>query len=149
VIVAVPITVEAARALYEGAGGGHDFHHVWRVVQLAERIARAEGADPEIVLAAAWLHDIGESRGRADHHLRGAAMARELLATGGRPPGFVEAVAHAVEAHRFRVDPAPRTLEARVVSDADKLDAIGAIGVARAFAYAGAQGTALWVAPLD
>ena len=56
-------------------------------------------------------------------------------------------MAHAIEAHRFRAEPAPATLEAQCLSDADKLDAIGAIGVARAYAYAGAHGTALWKLP--
>jgi uncharacterized protein len=130
-----PITVDLARSLYENGGGGHDFDHVLRVTALAERIAAAEGADGAVVRTAALLHDIGESEGREDHHLRGAARA---------PATFVEAVAHAIEAHRFRADPAPTTLEAQVLSDADKLDAIGAIGVARAYAYAGAHGTALW-----
>jgi uncharacterized protein len=72
-------------------------------------------------------------------------MAREILA--GQPEAFVAAVSHAIEAHRFRAEPAPRTLEAQVVSDADKLEAIGAVGVARAFAYAGERGTALWRRP--
>jgi uncharacterized protein len=139
------ITIESAHALYERGAGGHDFDHVLRVVALAERIAQAEGADLAIVRTAALLHDVGDAEGRADHHLRSAAMARELLCD--QPPEFVEAVAHAIEAHRFRADPAPRTLEAQVVSDADKLDAIGAIGVARAFAHAGARGRALWRAP--
>jgi uncharacterized protein len=137
-----PITVDFARALYENGGGGHDFDHVLRVAALAERIAAAEGADGAVVRTAALLHDIGESEGREDHHLRGAARARALLQ--GQPEPFVEAVAHAIEAHRFRADPAPTTLEAQVLSDADKLDAIGAIGVARAYAYAGSHGTALW-----
>jgi uncharacterized protein len=60
----------------------------------------------------------------------------------------VEAVAHAIAAHRFRTDPQPATLEAQVLFDADKLDAIGAVGVARAFAYGGAQGQRLW-APIE
>ena len=137
-----PITVDFARSLHENGSGGHDFDHVLRVTALAERIAAAEGADVRVVRTAALLHDIGESEGREDHHLRGAARARALLQ--GQPETFVEAVAHAIEAHRFRADPAPTTLEARVLSDADKLDAIGAIGVARAYAYAGAHGTALW-----
>jgi uncharacterized protein len=145
--VAPALTVEEARALYGRSGGGHDFDHVLRVLALAERIAQAEGADLEIVRTAALLHDVGESAGRQDHHLRSAAMARELLH--GRPAPFVEAVAHAIEAHRFRVEPEPRSLEAQVVSDADKLDAIGAIGVARVFAYAGARGTPLWRATLQ
>jgi uncharacterized protein len=145
----LPISIEAARELYQG-GGGHDFDHVLRVLALAERIATAEGADMKVVCTAALLHDIGEIEGREDHHLRGAAMARELLSEPGLPAtGFVEAVAHAIEAHRFRAEPAPRTLEAQVVSDADKLDAIGAIGIARVFAYAGARGTALWRVPIQ
>ncbi len=139
------ITVELARRLYERSGSGHDFDHVLRVTALAERLALAEGADLAIVRTAALLHDVGESEGRTDHHLRGAAMARELL--GDQPPAFVEAVAHCIEAHRYRAEPAPRTLEAQVLSDADKLDAIGAIGIARAFAYSGARGTALWRVP--
>ena len=140
-----PITVDFARSLYENGGGGHDFDHVLRVTALAERIAAAEGADGAVVRTAALLHDIGESEGREDHHLRGATKARALLA--GEPEAFVEAVAHAIEAHRFRAEPAPATLEAQCLSDADKLDAIGAIGVARAYAYAGAHGTALWKLP--
>lgn len=137
-----PVTVEFARTLYEAGGGGHDFDHVLRVTALAERIARAEGADLAVVQAAALLHDLAESVDRERHHLLGAQRAREVLA--GQPPAYVDAVAHAIEAHRFRHDPQPITLEAQVLSDADKLDAIGAIGVARAFAYAGAAGTALW-----
>jgi uncharacterized protein len=140
-----PITVDFARSLYENGGGGHDFDHVLRVTALAERIAAAEDADLRIVRTAALLHDIGESEGREDHHLRGAAKARALLQ--GEPDAFVEAVAHAIEAHRFRAEPAPATLEAQCLSDADKLDAIGAIGVARAYAYAGAHDTALWKLP--
>ena len=140
-----PITIEQARGLYEKGGGGHDFDHVLRVTALAERIARAEGADLAVVRTAALLHDVGESGGRHEHHLAGAAMARELLRD--EPPAFVAAVAHVIEAHRFRADPEPQTIEARALSDADKLDAIGATGIGRAFAYAGAHGTALWRLP--
>ena len=140
-----PISADAARALYTDGGSSHDFEHVLRVTALAERIARAEGADVAVVRTAALLHDIAESSGRAEHHLRGAARAREILAD--QPPEFAEAVAHAIEAHRFRAGPAPRTLEAQAVFDADKLDITGAIGVARAFAYAGEHGNVLWNMP--
>jgi uncharacterized protein len=145
--MAQAITIGGARTLYEAGGGGHDFDHVLRVAALAERIARAEGADLAVVRTAALLHDVAESVDREVHHLLGAQRAREILA--GQPPQFVDAVAHAIEAHRFRHEPQPRTLEAKVLSDADKLDSIGAIGVGRAFAFAGAAGTALWRQPVD
>jgi uncharacterized protein len=143
------ITVAEARRYYEGADAVHDFDHVLRVLALAERIGRAEGADMEIVRAAALLHDAGREQAEAqalDHAAFAADRAREILA--GRPFAKVEAVAHAIAAHRFRTGPQPATLEAQVLFDADKLDAIGAVGVARAFAYGGAHGQRLW-APLE
>jgi uncharacterized protein len=139
------ISLEAARRQYAGAEAVHDFDHVLRVLALAERLAQAEGADLEIVRTAALLHDAARGRGdrlAVDHAQAGAQLARELLA--GHPLDKVEAVAHAIAAHRFRAGPAPQTIEAQVLHDADKLDAIGAIGVARAFAYAGHEGQRLW-----
>jgi uncharacterized protein len=139
------ITIVEARQYYVGAEAVHDFDHVLRVLALAERIAHAEGADAEIVSTAVLLHDIARGRRErpdVDHAQAGADMARRLLA--GHPPEKVEAVAYAIAAHRFRTGPTPTTLEAKVLYDADKLDAIGAIGVARAFAYGGHQGQRLW-----
>ncbi len=140
------IAIKEARRHYAGADAIHDFDHVLRVLALAERLARAEGADLEVVRAAALLHDVARvdeaDRLSHDHARAGAEFARRLLAD--QPPAQVEAVAHAIAAHRFRTGPAPQTLEAQVLHDADKLDAIGAIGVARAFAYGGHEGQRLW-----
>ncbi|GAB4447746.1 MAG: HD domain-containing protein [Anaerolineae bacterium] len=139
------ITLEEARALYAGAEMVHDFDHVLRVLALAERIGAAEGADIDIVRTAVLLHDTERARADregGDHAEMAAARARTLLA--GADPAFVEAVAHAIHAHRFRNDMTPRTLEAQVVFDADKLDAIGAVGVARAFSFGGLHGQRLW-----
>ena len=139
------IDVEQARHYYERADAIHDFDHVLRVLALAERLAREENADLEIVRTATLLHDVARGHGdrlAADHAHAGAEFARELLAD--HPPEKVEAVAHAVAAHRFRTGPSPQTLEAQVLHDADKLDAIGAIGVARAFAFGGYEGQRLW-----
>jgi uncharacterized protein len=139
------ITIEKAREQYQGADAVHDFDHVLRVLALAERLAREEGADLEIVRTATLLHDMARGQGdrlAADHALEGAELARRLLA--GQPPEKVDAVVHAIAAHRFRTGPAPQTREAQVLHDADKLDAIGAIGVARAFAFAGHEGQRLW-----
>lgn len=141
----IAISVEEARRYYDMDDPAHDFDHVLRVTDLAVRIAEAEGADVDIVRAAALLHDIERKQAEArglDHAEHAAARAREILA--GYPQDKVEAVAEAIRAHRFRTDPPPRTLEAQALFDADKLDAIGAVGVARAFAYGGHAGQRLW-----
>jgi uncharacterized protein len=139
------ITIDFARALYPAdADSAHDFDHVLRVVAMAERIAQAEGADQEVVRAAALLHDIGLDEGRAGHETSAANRAKEILREHGYDGTFCENVAHAIESHRFRSGPAPQTLEAKVLFDADKLDAIGAIGVARAFAFGAHRGQRLW-----
>lgn len=147
----MPITVEQAREYYRDVDPTHDFNHVLRVAGMAERLARLEGADLEVVRTAALLHDISRMDDSAlsmqadpetDHALRAARAVRQILAA--EPPEFVDAVAHAIESHRFRNHVEPQTLEARVLFDADKLDSIGAIGVARAFAYAGTLGNPLW-----
>ena len=138
------ITVAEAQALYEGSDSAHAFDHVLRVLALAERLAAEEGADLEIVRTATLLHDI--ARNKPDHHLRGAERARQLLAD--HPPERVEAVCRAIASHRFRKGPPPDSAEARCLFDADKLDAIGAVGVARAVAYGAARGHRLWTEPL-
>lgn len=142
------IDIEDVRPLYEDADPIHDLHHVLRVVSLAERIARAEGADLSVVRVAALLHDISrddeDSHQAGDHALLAAERARRLLAAKGAAADFVGAVAHAIAAHRFRNNIEPETLEAMVLFDADKLDTIGAVGVARAFAYGGLMGQRLW-----
>ena len=139
---------EARRYYAETRDPAHDFDHVLRVTALAERIARAEGADVAIVRAAALLHDVGRGdRSGRDHAEVAAERSRDILRA--HPPEKVEAVAQAILQHRFRSGPPPATLEARCLFDADKLDSIGASGVARAFAYSGVIGQRLWgeVAP--
>jgi uncharacterized protein len=136
------------RRHFQGAKGSHDWEHTERVLALAEHLARAEGADLGIVRLAALLHDLGraeedQSNGQLDHALRGADLARSLLRSRGRGEGEIERVAHCIETHRFRKARAPQTLEAKVVFDADKLDAIGAVGIGRAFLFAGEVGAKL------
>ena len=141
------ITIDEARLLYAGADSAHDFDHVLRVLALAARIARAEGADIEVVRTAALLHDMARSEEHAtgeDHSVAAARRARPLLLQRGAPPAFVDAVCLAIRDHRFRTGSPPSTLEAQILYDADKLDAIGAIGVARAYAVGGRLGQRLW-----
>uniref|UniRef100_A0A7C1FK31 HD domain-containing protein n=1 Tax=Caldilinea aerophila TaxID=133453 RepID=A0A7C1FK31_9CHLR len=150
------LSVEEARLLYQAGDAAHDFDHVLRVACLAERIAAAEGADVAVVRLAALLHDLPAfdksqepaADRRNAHHLHAADCARCLLRERGASSRLIEQVAHCIAAHRYRDETVqPQTLEAQCLYDADKLDAIGAIGVARAFAYAGAQGNRLWCKP--
>jgi len=147
------IPLEVARTFYADRDPVHDFDHVLRVLALARRIAQAEGADLAIVETAVLLHDIHRvtedeaAPGTGPDHAQLAAdQARTILAAldPAPSPAFTEAVAHAIAAHRFRGSVEPQTLEARCVFDADKLDAIGAIGVARAYAYGARNGQKLW-----
>lgn len=130
-------TLEQARAWYPANDPVHGFDHILRVVQLAQQLAETEGADVEIVQAAAILHDAQEKpTQRADHHWASAKFAQRILHSEGWSDERIAAVLHCIRAHRFRDDhEPPQTLEAQILFDADKLDAIGAVGVARAIAY--------------
>jgi uncharacterized protein len=152
------LSIEKARTWYPGSDPVHGFDHVMRVYHLAERLAQAEGADWVILQAAVLLHDAngaaqddlvnGEGKNSGDpennrlaHHQASAEFAGRVLAEEGWSEATIQAVKHAIRAHRFRDDQEkPQTLEAKILFDADKLDAIGAIGVARAVAYAARAG---------
>jgi uncharacterized protein len=146
------ITMQEARAWYANADSVHDFDHVQRVYRTAERLAKNEGADLEIVRAAALLHDAqgaapGEA-GRLGHHQASALFAGEVLAAEGWPDDKIAAVQHCIRAHRYRDDSEPPvSIEAKVIFDADKLDVLGAIGVARTIAYAALAGQPAYAEP--
>ncbi len=137
----------AARRRLSGSGS-HDWQHTLRVYRLCERIGPEEGADMFVLRAAALLHDIGrcfqdESRGRICHARKGAELAAGLLADLDVDPDLIAGIIHCIRTHRFRDGLEPETIEARVLFDADKLDAIGAVGVARAYMFAGEHGACL------
>ena len=125
----------------------HDLGHVRRVVTWACRLGAAEQADLRVVLPAAWLHDVvavPKDSAERTHASRYAAEAASVwLAEQGYPDALLPEVAHAIEAHSFSAGVEPRTPEAEIVQDADRLDALGAIGVARCYATAGAFGSYL------
>ena len=145
---------EEAGAFFRSARGSHDGDHTERVRRLCLRIGRKEKADLGVLELAALLHDIGRaeedrSRGRVCHARSGAALARSILADHGVDPAVVRAVVEAIRTHRFRRGGVPRTLEARVLFDADKLDSIGAVGIGRAFLFAGEVGARLHDKAID
>ena len=119
----------------------HDKYHVERVYNLAIRLAQKEEADLDTVKAAALLHDIArakEDEGTInDHAKEGAKMARKILEEVKFPKQKIANVIHCIETHRFRKGLAPKTLEAKILQDADRLDIIGAIGIARVFTRGG------------
>jgi uncharacterized protein len=105
-------------------------------------------ADLEVLSGAALLHDIGrqfetEKQGGVCHAEKGAELAGDILQKLGFPEPFIENVSHCIETHRYRGDKAPSTLEAKILFDADKLDSIGAVGIGRAFLFAGQTGARL------
>ena len=133
-----------------GSDPGHGLVHVRRVVATAARLCAAEGARGAVVLPAAWLHDCvhvaKDSPQRANASRIAAARAVEFLAGAGYPSGCLPDIRHAIEAHGFSAGIAPRTVEAKVVQDADRLDALGAIGIARCIAVGVALGRPLYEA---
>ncbi|GLH73577.1 phosphohydrolase [Geothrix limicola] len=126
----------------------HDLGHILRTARLAQRLARAEGADVEVCVAAALLHDLVYRPKNHPESPQTAQMAAELVPLWCREtPGLenrAEAVASAVESHSWSGGGTPATLEAAVVQDADRLEALGAIGVARVFATGASFGAGLW-----
>ncbi|MEY2502571.1 MAG: uncharacterized protein QOI07_2905 [Verrucomicrobiota bacterium] len=123
----------------------HDEAHVRRVVASAKKLAAAEGADLAVVLPAAWLHDCvviaKNSAQRSSASRLAADRAGVFLRAAGYPAEYISAVEHAIEAHSFSADVAPRTIEAKVVQDADRLEALGAVGIARTLITGAANGT--------
>src|SRR5256714_4220685 len=123
----------------------HDEGHVRRVVANAKKLAEAEAADLAVVLPAAWLHDCiaiaKNSPERTSASRLAAERAGELLRAAGYPAQHIPAIEHAIEAHSFSARVTPRTLEAKVVQDADRLEALGAVGIARTLITGGANGT--------
>lgn len=133
-------TAAHVRSQLEGEGTGHDWWHIERVLKNAIHIGREEGADLFIVQLAALLHDIADHKFHGGDDSVGPKVARQWLESINVDPNIVEHVGLIVRDISFKgadVIAAMHSLEGKVVQDADRLDAIGAIGIARAFAYGG------------
>ncbi len=119
----------------EAADAGHDISHIKRVVKSAKQFCRAEGADMWVVLPAAWLHDCIQvaknSPLRSKASELAADQALKLLTQWQYPHQHLAEIHHAIMAHSFSANISCNTLEAKVVQDADRMDALGAIGISR------------------
>jgi uncharacterized protein len=135
------------KALYEEADPAHDFSHILRVCQNAQFIGKKEGADMQVLLFSALLHDAGSvSKGLEDpiESEKRWEIVLDFLNKKGLPKNIMEKILYAIEVHRFSKGIVPDTLEARILQDADRLDALGAVGIARVFMTGGTLGRALY-----
>jgi uncharacterized protein len=139
---------EIARARAAGNGPAHDFSHVTRVVATARQIAIVEGADLAIVIPAALLHELfNYPKDHPQSSLSGevcAERAAELLGSEHYPDQLIAAICDCIRNHAFSRGIIPATIEGKVLQDADRLDAIGAIGIARCFATLGEMRSPLY-----
>jgi uncharacterized protein len=143
-----------AQKLMEGGRGCHDWSHTERVYNLCMHIGRNLNANLEVLGLAAILHDIGRdeqdrANGTLCHAELGAKIAQEILKRNNYSEGIIEQVCHCIITHRYRNSNVPETVEAKVLFDADKLDCIGAVGVGRAFLFAGEVGATLHIKDID
>jgi len=135
------------RERLEHDGTGHDWWHIERVRRVALHLAKEEKADPVVVELAALLHDIADHKFHGGDETVGPRMAKEWLEAQFVPPAMVEHVVQIVASVSFKGSDVPdsmSSIEGKVVQDADRLDAMGAIGVARAFAYGGHKNRLLY-----
>lgn len=140
--------LEDVRPMYAGADPAHDFSHILRVFNNARYIGVKEGADMQVLLYAAILHDMGSGTKSQSLSPQAETESQRLIETFlvaiGLPEDSRQKILYAVKVHRFSKEVTPTTLEAKVLQDADRLDAIGAIGIARVFLTGGSLGKALY-----
>ena len=138
-----------AKGLYQ-TGPAHDFSHIERVFTLALKIGKSEKADLWVLGLAALFHDLArneetQSDGEICHAEAGALKTRQVLEGQGENPGIIDNVCECIATHRYRDQNPPRTLEGKCLFDADKLDSLGAVGIARAYLWLGEHGGTVYV----
>ena len=133
---------EFAKGIFQGDSSGHDVYHTIRVHDLARTICSKEGGNMEIIRLAALLHDVDDRKLFGDN---GFANARRFMDSENIPEDDQRTICEIISQISFKGQDSviPTTLEGKIVQDADRMDAIGAIGIARAFAYGGSKGRAM------
>ncbi len=125
---------------------GHDYEHTLRVYNLCIKLAELEGADVDVLKAASLLHDIArplEATTGVSHSIKGAEIARNILKKINFPETKIDKVCKVIRTHRFTEGIEAQEIEEKILNDADRLDALGAIGIARAFMFGGKNGRSL------
>lgn len=125
----------------------HNLDHIMRVYNLCLKLSKYEkDVDMEVLIPAALLHDISradedrdETR-RTDHAMLGSIVAESILKNINYPEIKIDRIKHCIETHRFRSTTSPETIEAKILFDADKIDSLGAVGIARSYVFAGQFG---------
>jgi len=140
-------TISFVKETLKDAEGGHDWHHIERVYNNAKNIAETEDADLLVVELAALLHDIADPKFNNGDENIGPQLAAELLNSIGVDPAIITHIQNIIRYMSFKSSfdaPTFTSIEMQIVQDADRLDAMGAIGIARAFNYGGHKGRAIY-----
>lgn len=137
-----------AKKLLSNNKSSHNLEHTERVIRLCNKIGPKEKADMHILITAALLHDIGRihqdsSEGKICHAQKGSDIAKKLLKKHNYAQTEITNICHCIKTHRYRNNQKPKSIEAKILYDADKIDAIGAIGIGRAFQFSGEIGAKL------
>ena len=117
----------------------HDFEHVMRVYRNAERICKNENGNKKLILSAVLLHDIMKIKNRKDSALKSAKLSKKILKENQFLDNEISIISDAIKEHSFSKNKIPTTIEGKIIQDADRLDAIGAIGLARVFSFSGSN----------
>ncbi|MDQ3853074.1 MAG: HD domain-containing protein [Thermoproteota archaeon] len=134
--------------MLKGRDPAHDFHHVMRVYKNAKRIGRREGTNMDILLPAVLLHDLivypkGSTKSSKSSE-ESADLAENILRSYGYPQDQINQICYCIRVHSYSKRLVPASLEARILQDADRLDALGAIGIARTFSVGGSENRTIY-----